>query len=454
MRDLAKEIETQHWIVLGVNGYSLYITIYPPLYTFGFKRKYGFEADVMYVAEGQKAHWYMRSDQLDRLAEHVLPALLQEGWQWYEQCMSELAEFQVFHETFLSTDLSSMSDEALLTLMCEYRERFEAPFTTNNAIEALSYYFQHRLTALLEKEGLDTERIDELIAQYGQSARPNYVKECAQEYRTATDDAQRENVRKKYYYVLNDYVGPHELTHEELQELVIKYPYDFSSEVSTVGISAGAQAHLRALQVVSTVQDVRKAGLLEMVFAAHRFGEEFARRKEIPFEDAKNATWEEIENNTWSREDLIARRDPFVMFWSLDGRLVYQGKDAAAMIALTHTHILKLDETASEIRGVSASKGNVRGRVVVVFKPEEFARVQEGDVLVTIMTRPEFLPVMYRAAAFVCDEGGLTSHAAIVARELKKPCIVATRIGTRTFKDGDIVEVDADKGIVRIIEKS
>ena len=56
---------------------------------------------------------------------------------------------------------------------------------------------------------------------------------------------------------------------------------------------------------------------------------------------------------------------------------------------------------------------------------------------------------MKKAAAFVTDTGGIISHAAIISRELKKPCVVGTKIGTHVFKDGDVVEVDADKGIVR-----
>jgi len=56
---------------------------------------------------------------------------------------------------------------------------------------------------------------------------------------------------------------------------------------------------------------------------------------------------------------------------------------------------------------------------------------------------------MIRAAAFVTDEGGITCHAAIVAREMKKPCVIGTRIATKVFKEGDWVEVNADKGMVR-----
>ena len=70
------------------------------------------------------------------------------------------------------------------------------------------------------------------------------------------------------------------------------------------------------------------------------------------------------------------------------------------------------------------------------------------------MTRPEFLPLMKKASAFVTDAGGLLSHAAIVARELKKPCILATENASKVIKNGDFIEVDANKGIVRILKRA
>ena len=65
------------------------------------------------------------------------------------------------------------------------------------------------------------------------------------------------------------------------------------------------------------------------------------------------------------------------------------------------------------------------------------------------MTFPSFIAAMEKAAAFVTDEGGILCHAAIVSREMNKPCVIATKIATKIFKDGDLVEVDADKGVVR-----
>ena len=76
----------------------------------------------------------------------------------------------------------------------------------------------------------------------------------------------------------------------------------------------------------------------------------------------------------------------------------------------------------------------------------------KGDILVAIMTTPNFIPALEKAAAFVTDEGGITCHAAIIAREMKKPCIIGTKIATKFLKDGDIVQVDANNGIVHILK--
>lgn len=111
----------------------------------------------------------------------------------------------------------------------------------------------------------------------------------------------------------------------------------------------------------------------------------------------------------------------------------------------------RLDNQSSVklVKGISGNIGVVKGRVVVVRKTSDFSKVKVGNILVASMTSTDYIMLMKKAAAFVTDEGGLTSHPAIVAREMNKPCIVGTKIATQVFKDGDKVEVDANKGVVR-----
>lgn len=102
-----------------------------------------------------------------------------------------------------------------------------------------------------------------------------------------------------------------------------------------------------------------------------------------------------------------------------------------------------------EFKGIVACQGKARGRVKVVTHSSDLSKVKQGDVFVAKYTFPTYTPAMIRSAAFVTDEGGLTGHAAILSREYGIPCIIATKIATRVLKDGDMVEVDAEKGIVR-----
>ena len=104
-----------------------------------------------------------------------------------------------------------------------------------------------------------------------------------------------------------------------------------------------------------------------------------------------------------------------------------------------------------EIHGMVAYKGKVKGVAKIVKTVAELDKVKDGDILVTQMTFPSFIMAMKRAAGFVTDEGGITCHAAIVAREMKKPCIIGTKNATKVLHDGDMVEVDAEQGIVRKI---
>ncbi|MFH0829213.1 MAG: PEP-utilizing enzyme [Candidatus Kerfeldbacteria bacterium] len=96
----------------------------------------------------------------------------------------------------------------------------------------------------------------------------------------------------------------------------------------------------------------------------------------------------------------------------------------------------------------------VRGRVRRHFSFTYTTRLEAGEIIVTGMTNPQMFPMLKRAKGIVTDEGGLMCHAAIVSRELKKPCIVGTKEATQVFRDGDVIEMDTRRGIVRKIVRS
>ena len=105
------------------------------------------------------------------------------------------------------------------------------------------------------------------------------------------------------------------------------------------------------------------------------------------------------------------------------------------------------------IRGQGIVPGVVKGKVRIVHSLTEASTFEDGEILVTQMTSPDMMPAMVRAAAIVTDEGGLTCHAALIARELGVPCVIGTEIATRVFCSGDRVEVDSREGCVAFLDR-
>ena len=83
----------------------------------------------------------------------------------------------------------------------------------------------------------------------------------------------------------------------------------------------------------------------------------------------------------------------------------------------------------------------------------ELSKMKKGDILVCPMTNPDYIPAVHLAGAIVTDEGGILCHAAIISREFQIPCIIGTKVATQVLHDGDLVEVDADHGVVRVLER-
>ncbi len=148
----------------------------------------------------------------------------------------------------------------------------------------------------------------------------------------------------------------------------------------------------------------------------------------------------------------IAERKKFCVLYLTNKRFkLYTGTEAQNILDKEIPEE-SFNSKAHEVMGAAASPGSAKGPCKIVLGPKDQAKIREGDIIVTAMTTPDLVPVLHKVAAIVTDEGGLTCHAAVIARELAKPCVTGTKIGTKIFKDGDILEVDAHKGVVRRIK--
>ena len=159
----------------------------------------------------------------------------------------------------------------------------------------------------------------------------------------------------------------------------------------------------------------------------------------------------EIPNNILERQRFF-----FVMLWNGKIKIKFGEEDVSRIIKKEKIkEFLSLNKKAiSEIKGKIGYRGLVRGKARIVFTPKGANTIKKGEIFIASMTTPELIGGMRKASAFVTDEGGIISHAAIIAREMKKPCIIGTKIATKVLKDGDLVEVDADRGVVRILKRA
>lgn len=179
------------------------------------------------------------------------------------------------------------------------------------------------------------------------------------------------------------------------------------------------------------------------------FWKELARRIGVSFEDTNYLTTRELvdillKKAKPDRRTITARKKKYALALKNGKLLIYSGQQANKI-----SEKVKSKDLSSSLTGAVASPGQARGKVKIIYHQGEFKKFNKNDIIVTTMTHPEFLPIMKVAKAIVTDEGGITSHAAIVSRELGIPCIIGTKFATQVLKDGDLVEVDANKGIIR-----
>lgn len=148
-------------------------------------------------------------------------------------------------------------------------------------------------------------------------------------------------------------------------------------------------------------------------------------------------------------KDLPKRTTGFGVLYQKNRKMIIGLKDLKKQIKTLDQIILNQitsQDSDQKIKGETGNRGLVEGKVRIVRKRSEFNAFKDGEILITGMTRPEFVPLMEKASGIITDEGGITSHAAIVSRELDKPCLIGTKIATQVLQTGDEVILDSTRG--------
>ena len=264
---------------------------------------------------------------------------------------------------------------------------------------------------------------------------------------------------------------------DSLKTLKQRYEYDKAnpSHENPVEEKKGLRKKQEAIlkqhkEIISLVKLLQELAYFRMEIKACWAGNDFylikplgelSKRTKIPVDDiARNYLLNDYHNlangKPLSREEIERRKQCFVALLK-DNKISYKsGKEAEELAKKELEELYELKDV-KEFKGAVANPGKMTG-IARILEANDIERARElrrsfkkGEILITEMTQPAIMDIAKKAGAIVTDEGGMLSHAAIISREFKIPCIVGTQIATKVVKDGDKIEVDANKGIIRIL---
>lgn len=285
---------------------------------------------------------------------------------------------------------------------------------------------------------------------------------------------------KKYYWIPFDQIGPKVWTAQDFKEKIdsllkkdlvalkktkqdiLDYQQQLKAKqksiVKTLKLSRKTASLFQALRDTSILQDEKKETNTESQIYLQNIFKELAKRTGNSYSDFYFVFNDEVKDILAHKKDIkkiAAQRYDLSITVIENGKFTPLVGDKAKEYARKNDVPLSTDKTEeiNEVKGTIGSKGYAKGKARLIRNDSAVKEFKQGEILITAMTTPDFVPMMKKAAAIVTDEGGITCHAAIVSRELKIPCIIGTFNATKVFKDGDLIEVDADKGIVRKVKK-
>ncbi len=392
--------------------------------------------------------------------------------------------FERFFSEFDAVQLKKLSDQDLLALYNQYYQLFINRFTSSAIIDHFALGTDEYIAKMLRKEVVRVKKESEFTEIFSIATAPtrqSFINEAemkllalALKPQISVKDLQ--NYQNNYFWIKNNYYQARVLTMAYFKKDIAvwkKSGVDLKAKYRQLNNAARINAQkksllfkkhklsklLRTLLKISNDftwwQDERKKSTYLNIHMGNCILGEMAKRRGYNPEVMKYLLPTEVSSmflkGMPSAPELRVRqkRSAFVV-WP-GGFYVATGKEVKSLHDLMFS--FKSKDEIKDLRGLTASVGRVTGPVKVVNSSQEISKVKPGDILVAVMTRPDYIMGIKRAAAIVTNEGGITCHAAIVARELGIPCIIATKIATEVLKDGDLVEVNANHGVVTILKK-
>lgn len=435
----------------------------------------------------RKADWYLDMADIER-GSRVMIQLAKKNSFAGPQLLIEWKRaeyrFQRFFDEFSAVRLRRLSDFELLAFYDRFAKLAIDRFTSSAIIDHFALGTDQHIAQMLRKElGAPKQESDftELFSIATAPTHQSFINQAEAELLKIAIEAPKDQRRiaaytKKYFWVKNNYIDAHVLTAAYFtreERLWRQTKGDLKRKYRKLITTSKRNAHRKAallkrhrlsrlLKTLLTIsedftwwQDERKKATYQCIHVGTRILGEMARRRKVDPELTKYLVPREV--RAWfrtgkpSRAALRQRQKHCVVIARRGQVEILTGLGVARIRTLMFPK--QGNDQVRDIRGLSASVGRVVGPVKIVGSVREIGKVEKGDVIVAVMTRPDYIAGLKKAAAIVTNEGGITCHAAIVSRELGIPCVIATKIATEVLKDGDLVEVNANHGVVTVLKR-
>ncbi len=407
---------------------------------------HGYPTTILIFKDGI-VRWICKEDEFYKVGEKLL-AIYKDPKKEKEMVKDTLKRLAVLNKAEKETeefDLATRTNEQLANLYKRLHDSFVAYYSIGAMHEPIP------MQAELELKS-NTSLSDDLISSLTVPVKISFVKE-AENYLLNSKDIK--GFIKKYYWIDNNYSGTKALSVEDVKKRLNHLKDNKTSHNSGKQASNLSKKEERLVGILKNYggyQDERKRNILIYLHFLEILLKEIGKRANISLKAMRDTFPEEIQdilNGKMSEDFINERREKCFVVWE-------EGKDKPKI--LTDDQTKKWEEKLSIkhnniqiIKGNCASKGKVKGKVRILFSASENDKLEEGEVLVTFMTSPDFMGAIRKCSAIVTNLGGITSHAAIISRELGIPCIVGTKNATEILKTGDMIEVDADNGEIKIL---
>jgi phosphohistidine swiveling domain-containing protein len=381
----------------------------------------------------------------------------------YDFAVRELEDFE---EKIISLDLTKLAESELAEVFFEFGYKMIAFWGPGLIPEIANYGSLKYFEGELKKANFSAEESAEIIQVLTAPEELSFFQKEELELLNSSDIKKH---RGKYFWIKNSYGAVFDLDEEffkerksslnknlgeEIEKFILETKKKKEDLIKKYSLGEDLVKIGSMIALCINWQDERKAVIEKYLHFKKLLLDEIAKRLNVAAEDLMNFSSTEIISFLEKKISLIEiqkRKNGFAVITNPFEIILPPRSDDFWEI-----YSQKVTKGLSEVKGIVASKGKsgpIRGTARIVSDPHNTKGFNEGDILVASMTSPEFIYLMRKSSAIITDEGGLTSHAAIVSRELGVPCIVGTKVATKVLHDGDYVEVDANSGIVKLIQK-